>query len=156
MCIRNKQALYINPNPTMSDKNHRCKKTFLRFYYFLIKNAFFNDFYFLERFLFSIGKICYPTKPAKILLNLLNFCIKRLLSDGFNVAVIGNSLPKPLNVVMHIKTVILLRNFSFGVINFVNLSIMFYIQHFLTFFIFFIKNAFFNVFYSWGQRFLHL
>src|SRR6218665_4189259 len=28
-------------------------------------------------------------------------------------------------------------------------------QHFFTFFIFFIKTRF-NVFYSWGQRFLHL
>jgi len=28
----------------------------------------------------------YATKPAKILLNLLNSCIKRLLSDGFNMA----------------------------------------------------------------------
>ena len=27
-------------------------------------------FYFLERFLFSSGKIIYPTKPAKILLEL--------------------------------------------------------------------------------------
>src|SRR6218665_202361 len=29
-----------------------------------------------------------PTKPAKILLNLLNFSLKRLLSDGFNMAAI--------------------------------------------------------------------
>jgi len=65
---------------------------------------------------------------------------------------------------MHIKTVILLGNFSFGLIKFVDLSTTststststFFILRFLTFFIFFRKNAFFNVFYSWGQRFLHL
>jgi len=45
-------------------------------------------FLFLERFLFSIGEFFYPTKPAKNLLNLLNFSIKRLLSDGFNMAAI--------------------------------------------------------------------
>ena len=45
-------------------------------------------FYFWNVFLFSSGEIFYPTKPAKILLNLLNFSIKRLLSDGFNMAVI--------------------------------------------------------------------
>ena len=38
----------------------------------------------------------------------------------------------------------------------VNLSTTFFIQRFFTFFLFFIKNAFFNVFYSWGQRILHL
>ena len=43
---------------------------------------------------------------------------------------------------MHVKTVILLGNFSFGLIYFVNLSTTFFIQCFLTFFIFFIKNAF--------------
>jgi len=30
----------------------------------------------------------YPTKPAKILLNLPTSCIKRLLRDGFNMAAI--------------------------------------------------------------------
>ena len=58
------------------------------FFIIFIKNAFFNDFYFLERFLFSSGEILYPSKPAKILLNLLNSCIKRLLSDGFNMEAI--------------------------------------------------------------------
>ena len=53
-----------------------------------MKNAFFKFFLFLERFLFSSGEIFYPTKPAKILLNLLNSSIKRLLSDGFNMAAI--------------------------------------------------------------------
>jgi len=37
------------------------------------------------------------------------------------------------NVVMHIRTVILLKNFSFGLINFVNLSTTFFIQRFLFF-----------------------
>ena len=47
---------------------------------------------------------------------------------------------------MHIKTVILLGNFSFGLINFVNLSTTFIIQRFLTFFIFFIKTRFLTFF----------
>src|SRR6218665_603012 len=51
-----------------------------------IKNAFFKVFYFWERFLFSRGEIFYPTKAAKILLNLPNSCIKRLFSDGFIMA----------------------------------------------------------------------
>src|SRR6218665_1862768 len=46
--------------------------------------------------------------------------------------------------------------FSFGLRDVVNLSTTFFIQRFFTFFIFFIKTPFFNVFYSWGQRFLHL
>src|SRR6218665_714195 len=46
---------------------------------------------------------------------------------------------------MHIRTVILLGNFSFGLMNFVNFSTTFFIQRFLTFF-----------FNSWSQRFLHL
>ena len=49
---------------------------------------------------------------------------------------------KPLNVVMHINTVILLRNFSFGFINVVNLSTTFFILRFSRFFIFFIKTRF--------------
>src|SRR6218665_3605656 len=63
---------------------HRCKNSFYVFYYFYKKTRFL----FLERFLFSSGEIFYATKPAKILLNLLNFSIKRLLSDGFNIAVL--------------------------------------------------------------------
>src|SRR6218665_2148101 len=62
------------------------KNVLLRILLFFYKKAFFNVFYFLDRFLFSIGKYFYPTKHAKILLNLLNFCIKKLLSDGFNMA----------------------------------------------------------------------
>jgi len=42
----------------------------------------------LERILFFSGEIVYPTKPAKILLHLLSSCIKRLLSDKFNMAAI--------------------------------------------------------------------
>src|SRR6218665_3319634 len=58
---------------------------------------------------------------------------------------------------MHIKTVILLGIFfSFGLRDVVNLSTTFFIQRFFTFFILFIKKRFFNVFYSWGQRFVHL
>src|SRR6218665_915516 len=57
---------------------------------------------------------------------------------------------------MHIKIVTLLGNFSFGLNNFLNFSTTFFIQRFSTFFIFSIKRAFFNVFYSWCQRFLHL
>jgi len=48
----------------------------------------------LEGFLFSSGEIFYPAKPAKILLNLLNVCIKQLLSDGFNMAAIKSYLTK--------------------------------------------------------------
>src|SRR6218665_3464068 len=128
---------------------------FYVFYYFYKKRVF-KVFYFLEGFLFSSGEIFYPTKFAKILLNLLNFCIKRLLSDGINIAAIQNSLMKsrsPQTLSYNIKTVILLGNFSSGLFNFVNFSTTFFIQHFSTFFISFIKNAFFNVFYSWGQRF---
>ena len=36
------------------------------------------------------------------------------------------------------------------------LETTFFIQRFLTFFIYLIKNAFLNVFYSWDQRFYHL
>src|SRR6218665_1723241 len=43
--------------------------------------------------------------------------------------------------------------FSFGLRDVVNLSTTFFIQRFFTFFIFLHKNAFFNVFYSWGQHF---
>src|SRR6218665_149214 len=46
---------------------------------------------------------------------------------------------------MHIKTVILLGNFSFGLITFVNLSTPFFIQRFLMF-LFFIKTCVFTFF----------
>ena len=64
------------------------KKRFLRFFIIFIKNAFFYIFYFWNVFLYSSGEIFYPTKLTKILLNLLNSCIKRLLIDGFNMAAI--------------------------------------------------------------------
>src|SRR6218665_644260 len=67
---------------------HRCKKRFYVFFIISYKKRVLNFFLFLERFLFSSGEFFYPTKPAKILLNLLNFSVKRLLSDGFNIAVI--------------------------------------------------------------------
>jgi len=51
----------------------------------------------LEHFVFSSGEIFYPLKPAKIILNLLNSCIEQLLSDGFNMAAIQNSLMKSRN-----------------------------------------------------------
>src|SRR6218665_3902249 len=98
-------------------------------------------------FIFS-GDISYPTKPAKILLNLQNSCIKRLLSDGFNMAAIKNSLMKSRrtsNFVRRIKRVILLENFTVGLINFVNLSTTFFIQRLSTFFILEV-----NVFYIHG------
>jgi len=82
----------------------------------------------LIRFLFSSGEIFYPTKPAKIRLNLLNSCIKRLLSDEFNMAGTKNFLmksPQTLSCIGPIKTVILLGNILFGLINFVNLSTTF-------------------------------
>jgi len=52
-----------------------------------IKTRFFNVFYFLNFFYFLVANFF-------ILLNLLNSYIKRLLSDGFNMAAIGNSLIK--------------------------------------------------------------
>jgi len=66
-------------------KNINVKERFLRFLsFFFIKIRFLTFFYFLEGFLFSSGEVVYPTKPAKHLQNLLNSCIKQLLSDGFN------------------------------------------------------------------------
>jgi len=51
-------------------------------------------FLFFGTFLFSSGKFFYPSKPAKILQNLLNSCIKQLLSDGLNMTTINNYLMK--------------------------------------------------------------
>jgi len=48
----------------------------------------------LTRFLFSSGEFFYIFKPAKFLLNMQNSCTKRLLSDGFSMAAIKNSLMK--------------------------------------------------------------
>src|SRR6218665_2721075 len=69
--------------------------------------------------------------------------MKRFLSDGFNMVVVkrfSHEKPSPTNVVMHINTVILPGNFSFGLIKFLNLSKTFFIQRFLTFSYFFIKT----------------
>src|SRR6218665_211775 len=137
------------------------KKTFLRFLLFFIKDAFFNGLIFLQHFLFSSGTFLSPTKPAKILLNLLNSCTKRLLNDGFKITAILNSLTNSRrayssNVDMHIKTVILMRDFLFGLINFANLSRTFFIQRILTFFILFIKTAFLTFFMIGVNVFLHL
>jgi len=54
-------------------------KTFFTFFNYFYKKCVFSRFYFLERFLFSSGDFFYPTKPAKILRNVLNSGIKRLL-----------------------------------------------------------------------------
>ena len=92
----------------------------------------------MERFLFSSGEFFYPIKSAQPvgLLNRLNSYIKRILSDGFDVAALNNSimksrrLCKTSNVVMHIKTVIAMGNFSFRLTNFVNLSTTFFCSTF--------------------------
>ena len=68
------------------------KKRFLRFYY--LKKRVFNVFIFWNVFYFLVANFFYPTKPAKIVLNLLDSCIKRLFSGGFNMEAIQNSLMK--------------------------------------------------------------
>src|SRR6218665_2309708 len=99
-----------------TDINHRCKNAFRFFIIFLNKKRVFNVFLFLERFfLFSSGEFCYTNKPSKTLLNLLNSGIKRLSSDGFNMAAI-KIIPRravALKRFFHINTVILLGNFLF-------------------------------------------
>src|SRR6218665_2298417 len=57
---------------------------------------------------------------------------------------------------MHIKTVILLVNFPFGLINFVNLSTTFIIQLFIKFFIFFHKKTRFLTFFILGVTVFHI
>jgi len=54
---------------------------------------------------------------------------------------------------MHINTVILLGNFSFDLINFVNLSTTFFIQRFLT--IFSLKTRFLTFLFLESTFFLH-
>ena len=64
------------------------KNVFYVFYYFCKKRVF-NVFTFWNVFDFLVEKYFMRLNlHAKILLNLLNFCIKRLLSDGFNMAAI--------------------------------------------------------------------
>src|SRR6218665_1944200 len=81
-------------NCNRSLSHHRCKNVFYVFFIYFYKKRVLTFFLFLERFSVSSGEILYSTKPAKILLNLLNSCIKRLLSDEFNMAAITNSLMK--------------------------------------------------------------
>src|SRR6218665_1024446 len=69
------------------------KKSFTFLLLFLLKNAFLRFFIFRNVF-FIVATLFHPTKPANILLNLLNSRIKRLLSDGFNMTAIKNSLMK--------------------------------------------------------------
>src|SRR6218665_719300 len=74
---------------------HRCKKRFLRFCYYFSKKRVFKVLYFLNVFyLFYSGNFVCLTKPGKILLNLRNSEIKRLLGYGLNMAAIKNSLIK--------------------------------------------------------------
>ena len=133
--IQRKPPIY----PEKCIPDHRCKKHFLRFLLFFYKISFLTFFIFWNVFYFLMEKCFIYTKPGKILLNLLNSCIKQLLSDGLNMAAItkfSHQQPQPSNVVMHAKTVILLGDFSFGLINFVNLSTTSFIQRFVTFLIF--------------------
>ena len=59
----------------------------------------------LKTFSYVLNVLYFLVAKILILLNLLNSYIKRLLSDGFNVAAIGNSLHEGTwlsNAVMHI------------------------------------------------------
>src|SRR6218665_3894146 len=67
--------------------NHRCKNRFLRLLLFFIKKRVFNVFNLFYVFYFLVAIFF-------ILLNLLNSCIKRFLSDEFQIAARGNSLIK--------------------------------------------------------------
>src|SRR6218665_1179445 len=70
------------------------KKRFLRFLLFFIKNAFLTFFIFGNVFYFLVANFFIVLNLLKILLNLPNSCIKRLLSDGFNTTAIKHSLMK--------------------------------------------------------------
>jgi len=65
-----------------------CKRTCAYKVIIGVKKRVLNVFYFWNVSLFSSGELFYTIKPAKILLNQLNSCIKRLLSDRFNMAAI--------------------------------------------------------------------
>src|SRR6218665_313565 len=72
--------------------SHRCKTCFT---FLLFKKTRFNVLLFSRTFYFLVVNFFYPTKSDKILLNLLNSCIKRLLCDEFNMAELyKNSLLK--------------------------------------------------------------
>src|SRR6218665_3529905 len=74
--------------------SHRCKNVFY-FFTILFKKTRFNVFLFSRTFYFLVVNFFYPTKSYKILLKLINSCIKRLLGDGFNMAELyKNSLLK--------------------------------------------------------------
>jgi len=83
----------------------------------------------LERFLFSSGEIFYNTKPAKIPLNLLNSCIKRLLSDEFNMAAIKHSLTKSRSP--QTLSCILRQKFYWGIFHLIWLILLICQQRFL-------------------------
>src|SRR6218665_3709961 len=93
------------------------------FQYFYKKRDFLNIFFnFWNGFYFLEGKFL-------IQLNLLNSYIKRLLSDGFNMAAIGNSLmkshsPQTLSCTLY-DTKTNWRISSFSLNKFVNLSATF-------------------------------
>ena len=94
-----------------------------------MEEALFNVLYIFNVFYFQVPRIL-------ILLNLLISYIKRLLSDRFNMAAIGNSLMKShssqtLSCTLYDpKTVILLEIFSSGLNNFVHLSTTSFIECF--------------------------
>ena len=87
--IRHESSRYLRLIDTIvcASSYHRCKKRFLRFYYFFKKRVF-NVFYFWNVFYFLLEKFFILLNLLKSILNLLNFSIKRLLSDGFNTAAI--------------------------------------------------------------------
>src|SRR6218665_1009245 len=100
--------------------------------------------------IFRSPKLCArsPPLPAKILLNLLNSCIKLLLSDGsYKTYLMKSRSRQTLSSIL--RLIILL---SFDLTNFVNLSTTFFIQRLLTFLLFH-KIRVFNVSYCWDQRF---
>src|SRR6218665_3134295 len=68
------------------------QNVFYVFYYFYKKRLFNVFFIFLNISYFLVANIFYPSKPSKILLNLLNSCLKRILSDELNKAAMKNSL----------------------------------------------------------------
>src|SRR6218665_749036 len=72
------------------------RNVFYVFFIIFVNKHDFKVFLFLERFLLLSYEIFYPTKPAKILLNLLSSCIKRLLSDELNMTFVSyeNSIMK--------------------------------------------------------------
>jgi len=91
-----------------------------------------------------VAKSFILLKLDKILLNLLNSCIKRLLGDGFYMAAIKQLFSQEMRS-PHLLWLILLICHQ-----------RFYSTFLTLFFIFSHKNAFCNVFYSCGQRFFYI